>query len=119
MTRITMIIAAALIVTGVGFYFGSGMASVTALIPAFIGVIFAICAAIATRGEGARKHAMHVVALLSLLSLGFTFKGVLALIGGDTSAPAWGRSLTFVLCLTLLVLCINSFVQARRARAAG
>lgn len=119
MPRVTMLFALALIVTGVGFYLGSGQASVTALIPAFIGVAFLICAVIAGRGPNARKHAMHVVAVLSLVSLAFTYKGVTGLLGGDTSAPTWGRLITFVLCLVLLVLCINSFVQARRARASA
>ena len=119
MPRITMLFALALIATGVGFYLGSGMASVTALIPAFIGAAMLICALIAMKGENARKHAMHVVAVLSLLGVGGTVGGVAALFGGSTSLPTLGRSVTFVLCLLLLVLCINSFVQARKARASA
>lgn len=117
MPRITLLFALALIATGVGFYIGSGMASVTALIPAFIGIAMLICALIAMKGDNARKHAMHVVAVLSLLGVGGTVGGIVALVGGDTSMPALGRSVTFVLCLLLLVLCVNSFIQARRARA--
>ncbi len=119
MPRITVLFALALIATGVGYYFGSGMVSITALIPAFIGVAFLICAAIARRGDSARKHAMHVVAVLSLASLFFTYKGVTGLLDGSTSAPTFGRLITFVLCLLLLVLCVNSFVQVRRGRSAG
>lgn len=119
MQRITMLFGLALIATGIGFYFGSNQESVTALIPSFIGIIFVVCALIARRGEGARKHAMHVVAVLSLLSAGMTAKGLFALIGGDTSMPAMGRSITFVLCLLLLVLCVNSFIQVRKARNAS
>ncbi|MDJ0973831.1 MAG: hypothetical protein QNJ98_05180 [Planctomycetota bacterium] len=117
MPRITMLFALALIATGVGFYFGSGMVSVTALIPAFIGAAMLICALIAMKGENARKHAMHVVAVLSLLGVGGTAGGVVKLIGGNTDTARLGQTVTFVLCLLLLVLCINSFVQARKARA--
>lgn len=120
MQRITTLFGIALIATGVGFYVGSGADKHwTALIPAIIGALFILCAWIATKGEKARMHAMHVVALLCLASAGATFKGVTGILGGSTSGPTMGRLITFVLCVLLLVLCINSFIQARKARNAG
>ncbi|MGE3809713.1 MAG: hypothetical protein AB7K24_34030, partial [Gemmataceae bacterium] len=56
-----------LILLGAGFYFGTGMSSPTALIPAGFGVGFAILGAIGMKGDTARKHAMHVAAALGLI----------------------------------------------------
>lgn len=124
MIRITAIVAALLIVLGVGLYLGTGRESVTALIPAFAGIALGICAWIG-RAEKARRHAMHAAAVLALLGFGGSVGGLPALfrlLGGeaiDRPEAAWGRSGMAILCLVYLVFAIRSFIQARRARAAS
>jgi hypothetical protein len=121
---VTALLAAVLIVLGVGLYLGSGRGSVTALIPAFFGVGFAVCAALATTAHR-RKHAMHAAAVLALLGVGGSARGIpdaLELLGGESverPAAAWGQVAMMLLCLAFLVLAVRSFVAARRARKAG
>lgn len=74
MARLTLAFSAILIALGLVAYFllaDPGSRSVTALIPAFFGVVFAILGAIALK-ESLRKHAMHGAVLLTLLALGGT-----------------------------------------------
>lgn len=118
MRTVTFVFALVLIALGVGLYFGTGRESVTALIPAFIGVGFAICAALA-RTERSRMHAMHAAAVLALLGAGGGVPGLISLFKGGDGAPTYGRAALTVLCIVFLVLAVRSFIQARRARQAS
>lgn len=119
-------IGAALVVTGLIGYFATGMVSWTALIPAIPGVLFIILGLIGQRGPGARKHAMHVAAVLALLGtaggLGMGVPQLIQWMGGTEPArPAAVilQAVMGVLCLVLLVAAIRSFAAARRARTGG
>ena len=59
MPSVTIVYGAILTVIGLTGYFATGQASVTALIPAFLGVPVAICGLLA-RNERLLKHAMHL-----------------------------------------------------------
>ena len=124
MRTILTAFAVALLALGLGLYFATGMQSVTALIPAFLGLAFGLCALAATT-ERRRKHAMHAAAVLALLGVGGSVTGIPAALrhlGGEAierPEAAWGRTVMALLCLAFLVLAIRSFVQARRARGAG
>ena len=123
MRAVTALLALVLIVLGTGLYLGSGRESVTALIPAFFGGAFAVCAALATNAHR-RKHAMHAAAVLALLGAGGSARGIpdaLTLLGGgsvERPAAAWGQVGMMLLCIAFLVLAVRSFVAARRARKA-
>src|ERR1044071_3531739 len=67
MQRLTLVIGGILVVLGIGAYVGTGMVSVTALIPAFVGVPLVLCGVVAARGEQARMHAIHAGLVLALL----------------------------------------------------
>jgi hypothetical protein len=124
MPLITLGYGLILIALGVGGYFMSGGVSMTALIPAFFGLPLAILGLVA-RKPGARKHAMHVAAVLALLGFGGSFPGLLKLFtllsGGEVARPAavYAQSVMAVLSAIFLVLCIRSFIAARKARQAG
>jgi hypothetical protein len=124
MSAITFFLALLLLAVGAGGFVASGAHAPTALIPAVLGVLLAVCAAVA-RYPKARMHAMHVAVLLALLGLLGSVRGVVKL-------PAWlsgqpvarplavvAQSITMVLCLAYLVVAIRSFIQARRARLAS
>lgn len=121
MPAIAIIIGVMLILVGVGGYgYGAatGHASPTALIPSVIGLIITILGGIATN-ERLRKHAMHgavLIALLGLIAVGARLIQVLT--GGNFVAGAAfaAQAITAILCLLLLLLGVNSFVQARRNR---
>lgn len=121
MLALTTWIGGLLVATGVIAYIVSGAASVTALIPAFVGVLLLIAALIGNRSETARKHAMHVALAIGLLgALGALMNVVKlpALFAGDAERPAAvvTSTIMFVLLVVYLVAGIRSFIKARAAR---
>ena len=120
MPQITIALGALLILIGVGFYFGTGATSVTALIPAFLGIPITIAGLVASR-ERWRKHAMHAAVLVALLGFLGSARGLLSLpallSGAELARPAAvaAQSITAVLCAVFVGLAVNSFIQARRS----
>ena len=121
MSPIAIVFGVLLTALGVGLYATSDSGSPTALIPAAFGVVLILLGLIARAGDKARKHAMHVAALVGLV--GFvvpTARVVPALAGGAEINRAIGGQIAMaVLCLAFVVLCVKSFIDARRARQAG
>ncbi len=118
MANTTIGIAAALIVTGVVGYIATDRQSATALIPAVLGVLLLAFGWLA-RNDAYRKHAMHAVAVVALLGLLGTIRGLFRLLGGTMTPAAISQGLTALLTGALLVLCVKSFIDARRRRAQG
>lgn len=126
MTKQTITIGSLLTALGVGAYLilavsTGGSASFTALIPAFFGIPILVLGSVA-RNDSLRVHAMHAVSVLALL--GFLLPaGRLAMLlarGGELSLIGTGSLvLMAILCGALLLLCVKSFVYARKARAGG
>ncbi len=124
MAKITIGIGCVLIALGVGGYFGTGRESMTALIPAFVGLPLALLGVVALN-DGRRKHAMHAAAALGLLgflgaSRGFAKLPAL-LTGGEVEKPvaAYMQIAMSLVCLVFLVLCVRSFIRARRSGGAA
>jgi hypothetical protein len=127
MAKPTIFIGLLLCIVGLGGFFAGhpeapgGHVSYTALLPAAFGLAFIVLGGIATH-PAARMHAMHAAALLGLLAIfgsGCQLYRTLA----DSSAPPaiahlklLSLAATLVLSLVFLVLCIRSFIHARRAR---
>ena len=124
MRTVLFLFALALVVLGVTLYLVTGGESVTALIPAFLGVAFGICALVATT-ERRSKHAMHAAVVLALLGLGGSATGIPAAIrhiGGEAierPEAAYGRALMALLCIVFVALAVRSFVRARRMRVSS
>lgn len=106
-----------LIVLGVASYMLTGRTSLTAMIPAFFGVVLVICALVA-RQESARKHAMHAAVAVGLLGgLAALGRGIPAALAGDAMRPAVLSQLVMgVLLLVYVALGVQSFIAARKAR---
>lgn len=123
MSRLTTIIGALLVATGVVAYLVTSASSVTALIPAFVGGLILICAAIASRPRLHRHgiHAALVVALLGALGSLMNVAKIGQLFAGTAERPAAiiTSLILFVVCAVYVVLGIRSFVAARRTRAAA
>jgi hypothetical protein len=91
MPLVTRVVGFLLILLGVVGYVGTGAASVTALIPAFVGALFLILALVA-RNPGARKHVMHAAVAIALLAvLGGVPRIISAVSAGDLTRPAADR----------------------------
>jgi hypothetical protein len=112
-----MFFGALLIALGVAFW--AVTSAPTALIPAAFGVLLTICGVIA-RNTKLRMHAMHGAALLGLLGAAFPLVRALPkLEQGNYGAAVIEQLLMAVLSLIFLVLCVRSFIAARRARKAA
>jgi hypothetical protein len=117
MPSTTRLFGLILIVLGIASYTMTGRTSVTALIPAFFGAVFVVCALIA-RKEAARKHAMHAAVALGLIgAIASLVRAVPAVIGGNISRPAVLAQLAMAALLAVYVaLGVQSFIAARKAR---
>lgn len=121
MTRLAFAVGGILTVTGFIAYFASETSSMTALIPAALGVLILI-AAIISRTPKARRHALHTALAIALLGLGGTAMNVMKLgelFAGNTERPnaVIASTVTFVVLLVFLVAGLVSFLRARRYRA--
>jgi hypothetical protein len=111
-----------LIILGLAGYFGSGMVSLTALIPAAFGLLLVIFGAMA-KDDKRRKMAMHIAVVVGLLGFLGTVPGVLKLgallSGGDVARPmaVVAQSIMAVLMAIYVAMCVKSFIDARRSRA--
>lgn len=125
----TLITAVLLIVVGVVGYSGqepnpeTGKVSMTALIPAFIGGVLALCGLIAFNDK-LRKHAMHLAAMVGLFGAIGGFMPIVRQISktgefDPTKPAAISGILMIVICVAFVGLCVRSFVQARKARQAN
>lgn len=125
MAKITIGFGLALIVLGVISYLGTGMVSVTALIPAFAGIPILLLGFVALN-ERFRKHAMHVAMVLALVGGGGSLamgtpKIITLLGGGEVARPeaAIVQTIMGVILLVFVVLGIRSFIAARRTAKAS
>ena len=118
MPRLAILFGVLLILVGIGGYtLGGENKSPTALIPAFVGLLLAVCGAIGLTGPGARKHAMHAAAAIGLLGFLAAAGRLLSSLMRGNIPPALTISalaLMAVLCGLFVVLCVGSFVSARR-----
>lgn len=95
----------------------------TALIPAYFGGALILLGLIALPGGGARKHAMHLAAMVGLVGvIGGVYRPVMALTKGTFDlnlTPTRLQLAMAALCLIFVLLCIQSFISARRVRGFG
>lgn len=123
MAKFTRIIGVTLIFLGIISYIGTGMVSITALIPTFFGIVFLILG-LAARKESLYKHLMHGAAVLALLGLFGSASGLFAVFsmlgGSSVERPdaAISQAIMAVLCIIFLVAAVRSFIAARKAKEA-
>ncbi len=113
MPRLALIFGTLLTLEGAGFYVAAGASSWTALIPALVGLPLLLLG-LAARKPSWRKHAMHAAAVLALLG---TLAPVARLASSplDLARPAtWSQLGMALLCGLFFLLCLKSFVDARR-----
>ena len=89
----------------------------SALSPVGVGAILIVAGLVALAAPGARKHAMHLAAVVALLgTLGGLVPVILRKFAFEEVAVKIGLGMA-VLSAIFLALCVNSFVQARKARS--
>lgn len=113
-----LLIVLGIIGYGYGLYATPDKASWTALIPAFFGLVLMILGHLSNAKEDLRKHLMHAAAMVGLIGFIVPLIRILPKLGDFqfTFASAMLISMS-VLCLIFVVLCVKSFVDARRSGA--
>jgi hypothetical protein len=125
MPRITLYTGTLLIFLGIVFYVLTGSKDSTALIPCWFGLALAICGSLAGTGSDRKlKLFMHIAVTVALI--GFLTGAILALrelinSGGFPLIhphTAEEQVLAALISQLFVVLCVRSFIAARKARAA-
>lgn len=111
--RTAIFSGAALILWSLITYFASESRSFTAFIPAAFGVLMTLFGLIG-RKESARKHAMHGAAVVALLGLLGGFGMGLRKVFSEPGLAAYSQIFLGVVSLILLIVCVRSFIAARR-----
>ncbi len=122
----SLVFGALLAVLAAFGYFGAeeGSRSLTALIPLVVGVPLLVCGLVALN-ERYRMHAMHVAACFGVLGMlaagGRGIPGLIKLMSGESAVNA--RAVTMILimfglCAAFVILCVKSFIDARRRQRA-
>ena len=109
-----------LVLTLIGFagYFLTGTSSFSAFIPAAFGLLLVVLGFIAL-SEASRKHAMHAAVVVALFGFLGALMSLLRTPAGVRSAIALYSQLAMVVLTGIfVVLCVKSFIAARRARRA-
>ncbi len=127
MAKMTVAFGLILIALGVAVFIATGSHAPTALIPAFFGVLLGILGQLANTDDAKKRMLiMHIAVTVGLI--GFLFPGFRA--GLDVLKLAKGETLLrpvafqetaamAVLMLVYVVLCVRSFIAARKARTSA
>ena len=121
MAKVTIGFGILLAIVGVTGFVTTGSIHWTALIPAWIGLVLAISGILALN-PARRMLWMHVAVTVGLLGFLGTIPGVIGIVkmamGMTVARPtaAIYQSITWLICLVFVGLCVRSFIAARRAR---
>jgi hypothetical protein len=105
----------------IGYIYGlmNGNASPTALIPAAFGLLLVILGAAARAKENLRMHLMHVAVLVGLIGFVIPAWRVVSNLSNVALSAALVSQISMALvCLIFVILCVKSFIDARRNRVA-
>ncbi len=123
MAILTIVLGLLLIMLGVGGYVTADPPSVTALIPAFFGVVFLVLGGLSLK-RSSRKFAAPASLVLALLGLFSTaamgWPKLPALLTGkelDRPAAVASQSIMAALCLLFIVAVIVLFVRGRGGKS--
>ena len=124
MAKVTLVFALLLVLLGLAGFLGTGSQHYTALIPTWFGLALGVFGFLAiSPSEGRRKLFMHVNVTIGLLGfLGGASEAIRGYVSAESkgAAPdmiALASKLTMTgLLLIYVVLCLRSFIAARRAR---
>ena len=121
MAKLTIGSGVVLVLVSAGFWLATGRTETAALHPAGIGVLLLLSGVLAnTENTKQRMIWMHVAVTAGLIGLLLTgIRAVLTLVKGTIAANPLGfdeRVVIALICLVYVVLCVRSFITARRTR---
>lgn len=121
MAKLSLAYGVILILMGLVSYFGISSESITALIPAFVGIPMLILGWLGLN-EKYLKHAMHGAAILMLIGFFGTISGFIKffkMLGGvepERPAAVTVQAIMSLMCFIFLVFAVRSFINARKNR---
>ncbi|HSY36031.1 MAG TPA: hypothetical protein VK814_09805 [Acidobacteriaceae bacterium] len=124
MSRITLYFGALLIGIGIYFFVSTGSAHPTALIPVWFGLALGVLGVLASSKDASkRKLYMHIAVTIGLLGFLFpAFRSASELIKAHSDnlplahpAAVDEQLLMAILCFIFVLLCVRSFITARRS----
>ena len=124
MSSTTIVFGMLLTLLGLAGYFLTGASSpaltpaIFGATPAIFGVLLLVLGFLA-RSEAARKHAMHAAATVALVGCGGALFSLMRTPAEPRSLVAvFSQAAMVVLTAVFVGLCVKSFIDVRRARAA-
>jgi hypothetical protein len=121
LAKLTIGFGVLLVAISAGFWFAMGRAESAALHPAGVGMVLILCGLLAnTENVKRRMLWMHIAVTFGLI--GFLITGIRAglnLLRGTVSVNPVAfdeRAVVAVVCFAYIVLCVRSFISARRTR---
>ena len=124
MAKLTILFGVLLILLGLFGFLATGHTHYTALIPSGFGILLAVCGLLAETPDSRRRMLfMHIAVTLGLVGFLFTIQGffqwIQLLQGKYFAYPSAvdSKAAMAAICLVFVLLCVRSFIAARRARA--
>ena len=123
MAKLTMAFGVMLVGLGVWGYVATGSAHPTALIPTWAGLLFVLFGVLANSEKAQRRMIwMHVAVTMALLGFLGTIPALvdeIRMLRGIYFAhpvAVQEKAMMGLVCLIFVLLCVRSFVEARKAR---
>jgi hypothetical protein len=123
MAKVTVVFAILFIALGLVGFIATGSVHPTALIPTWLGLLLGLFGILSFSPDaGRRKLFMHINVTLGLLGFLGTIMGLIQwfqmLSGAVVKNPpaTESKAVMAILCLVYVLLCVRSFIAARRAR---
>jgi hypothetical protein len=123
MAKVTIGFGVVLVLLGVWGYVATGSAHPTALIPTWAGVLFVLFGVLANSEDPKRRmlwmHIAVTVALLGFLGMIPAMVDEVRMLRGVYFAhpiAVQEKATMSLLCLIFVLLCVRSFIEARKAR---
>jgi hypothetical protein len=103
-------------IIGYGYGWANGNVSITALIPAFFGLVLHLLGYFSAKMEGARKVLMHIAVVVGIVGFITPLGRILSKINEISISAAFISQVAMsLICLAFVVLCVMSFINARKA----
>ncbi len=103
----------------IGYVFSiiDGTNAPTALIPAAFGLLLAILGFAAKSNENLRKHLMHAAVIVGLIGFIVPLTRLIPQLSQiKVSLAVLSQAAMSLVCLVFVILCVKSFIDARRNR---